>query len=89
MSIIYVICVLGILVCGVILLRTVNNYKLLEHKYIELQAALCFANCSDSLFKSEDFFYMKNSGTSPCEPLKKIDYVDYLGACDFFCGEKE
>lgn len=84
MSNVYVICVLGILICGGILFRTVKNYKLLKHKYMELQTSICLSNCSNEFFKTEDFFFMKNSGSSPCEPLEKIEYVDYIGSCNIF-----
>lgn len=84
----YVVCILGIIACALILLRTVRNYKLLNDKYDELQVSICLSNCPNGLFKTEDFFYMKNSGVNPCELLENIEYVDYIGNCNIFVERK-
>lgn len=84
MGIEYIICTFGIILCVLILFRTVRNYKVLNSKYIELQTSICLSNCQNNLFKTEDFFQMKNGGANPCEPLEKIEYVDYIGASNIF-----
>ncbi len=84
MNLEYVVCILGVIACLLILSRTIKNYKLLNDKYDELQASICLLNCQNGLFKSEDFFYMKNSGKNPCETLEKIEYTDYIGECNVF-----
>lgn len=80
----YVICILGVISCVLILLGTIKNYKLLNDRYNELQVSICLSNCQNGLFKTEDFFYMKNSGVNPCEFLESIEYVDYIENCDIF-----
>lgn len=80
----YVIYILGILACGLVLFKTIKNYKILNNKYIELQTSICLSNCQNNFFKTEDFFMMKNGGTSPCEPMEKIKYVDYIGISNIF-----
>lgn len=84
MNLEYVICVLGIITCVFILLRTIRNYKLLNNRYVELQTSICLSNCQNGLFKTEDFFYMKNDGINPCEPINVIQYIDYIGKSDVF-----
>lgn len=84
MNIEYVICILGVVACVLVLIRTTRNYKMLNDKYNELQVSICLSNCQNGLFKTEDFFYMKNSGVNPCEPLESIEFVDYIGNCDIF-----
>lgn len=80
----YIICFLGIIICILIMLKTLRNYKLLNSKYIELQTSICVSNCQNGLFRNEDFFYMKNDGSSPCEPISIIQYTDYIGTCNVF-----
>lgn len=88
MNLEYVFCVLGIIACVLILLRTIKNYKLLNDKYHKLQVSICLSNCKNGLFKTKEFFYMQNSGVDPCESSKGIAYVDYIGNCNFFMEKK-
>lgn len=84
MNLEYLICIFGIIACVFIFLKTIRNYKLLNNRYVELQASICLLNCQNGLFKTEDFFYMKNGGVSPCKPLENIEYIDYIGKCNVF-----
>lgn len=84
----YLVYILGIIACVLILERTVRNYKLLKEKYDELQVLICLSNCQNGLFKTEDFFYMKNCGVNPCEPLENIEYIDYIQNCNIFMEKK-
>lgn len=88
MNLEYAVYILGIIACALILAKTIKNYKVLNRKYKELQASICLSNCQNGLFKSEDFFYMKNSGVNPCESLGNIEYVDYIGNCSIFMEKK-
>jgi hypothetical protein len=80
----YIVYILGIIACVLIIERTIKNFKLLNDKYNELQVSLCLLNCQDSLTKTKDFFYMKNSGVDPCKSLEHIGYVDYIEDCNIF-----
>lgn len=84
----YVICILGVIACSLILLKNIKNYKLLNDRYNELQVSICLSNCQNGLFKTEDFFYMKNGGVNPCDALDSIEYVDYIENCNIFVERK-
>lgn len=84
MNLEYAVCILGIITCVLILVKSIKNYKLLQNKYNALQVSICLSNCQNGLFKTEDFFHMENSGVNPCKPLNNIEYVDYIGGYSLF-----
>lgn len=74
----------GIVASIAILVKTIKNYILLRSKYKNLQTNVLLSDYKNSLFKTKDFFYMKNGGTNPCEPVNDIEYISYIKANDIF-----
>ena len=55
-----ILCILGILACGLILVKAIKNYKILNNKYIELQTSICLSYCQEYFFKTDSIFIMEN-----------------------------
>lgn len=87
-ALIYTVCFILIAMNLLILNKSIKNYKYLNKKYLDSQAMCCLLNLENGLFKEKDFFYMQNSGISPCEPINDIEYKDYIGKSNLFAEKK-
>lgn len=74
----------GMVACVIIIIKAFENYSMLKKSYWDSKIRVYVPNYESEIVKNIDFFFMKNDGDNPCEPIDDIQPISYFDDCNYF-----